>query len=190
MTLPVTIPQHQSWFLNNRFLTKPITAAGGLQSHSVWKGTPLPLTYSFTNKTPLIVYQKPCFLCVAPGQINISIPWGSRGGAEFTFSIFSPRYPLVFIYFISALLSSLTASTEYLFGGECDREVTLFEPIWLAVSSNLTDIAPLFLVGTLSGIGCRPLSGQQGAWEGGEGGGWPIWNCHFPSALASHLMTS
>lgn len=26
-----------------------------------------------------------------------------------------------------------------------------------------------------------------GRWEGR---GWPIWDCHFPSALASHLMTS
>lgn len=149
-------------------------------------------SHIFFNKAPFIVDQNLCFLYVAPGQINIPIPWGSRGRGRIHLpvSIFTPRHPLVFIYFISVLLSSLTASTEYLFGGECDQEVTLFEPIWLAVSSNLTDITPLFLVGTLSGIGCHPLSGQRGAWEGGKGGGWPIWDCHFPSALASHLMTS
>ncbi|GLD72427.1 zinc finger protein castor homolog 1 isoform X1 [Lates japonicus] len=44
----------------------------------------------------------------------------------------------------------------------CQAELHL----WASSSSNLTDIAPLFLVGTLGGIGCRPLSGQQGAWEG------------------------
>lgn len=169
-----------------------------LSGFSVWEATVGPSTllltyFFFLNKTPLIVYQKPSLVCIAPGQINISIPRGGVGGGgriHLPVSIFTPRRPLVFIYFISALLSLLTASTEYLFERECDREVTLFEPIWLAVSSNLTDIAPLFLVGMLSGIGCRPLSGQRGAWEGGKGGGWPIWDCHFPSALASHLMTS
>lgn len=57
-----------------------------VSSFSVWEATPGPspllLTYLKKNKTPLIAYQKPSFLCIAPGQINISIPQGSGGGGQ------------------------------------------------------------------------------------------------------------
>lgn len=68
-------------------------------------------SHIFFNKAPFIVDQNLCFLYVAPGQINIPIPWGSRGRGRIHLpvSIFTQRHPLVFIYFISVLLSSLTS---------------------------------------------------------------------------------
>lgn len=194
MTLPVIIPQHQLQFLNNRFLTKPMMAAGTLQSHSVWQaipGSPLPLTFSFKNKTPLIVYQKPCFLCVASGQINISIPWAWGVGQN------SPScqhfYPTsscgLYLFHFSTLV--LAHSIHW---------IPIWRRMWLRGHAIWTNL-----------IGCQLQSDRHstpvpcgyaqwhwlpsvvrptrslGRWEGR---GWPIWDCHFPSALASHLMTS
>lgn len=83
----------------------------------------------YLKKNKIIVHQKPGFLFVASGQINISVPWGSRGeGGEFTFLSASPPpcHPLVLISFIRP---HSRHPAEYLLRGECDREVTLFEPI-------------------------------------------------------------
>lgn len=54
---------------------------------------------------------------------------GGVGRIHLPVSVYTSGHPLVFIYFNSAPLSAHKAFTEYLFGGDCDGEVTLFEPI-------------------------------------------------------------
>lgn len=95
-----------------------------------------PPTYIFfLNKEPLIVYQKPSFLCVAPGQINISIPWGSGGGAEFTFlSAFLPHVIpwSLFISFQHSCPRSQHPLNTYLEENVIERSRYLNQSDWLS----------------------------------------------------------
>lgn len=150
---------------NSEPLMKPITVDALSTAAEVTAGPLLLFFLLFLNKIPFTGYQRPFFLCIAWGQINISTTWGlgEKPGRTFLSAFFTP-------FFIISVFFFCTPPSTPCLGSAHPLHTYVEKPIERSCFLNWSDwLSPpiwraqqMFLLGMLSGAECRPLSGQQG----------------------------